>query len=216
MIGLAKVGQLKANKLLIKNTDTGEELAVQYNPERYSIERSAVWEEQGKGAELQFGGTGRKSITLEFFFDTYADADRSDVRSKYVNKLLALMQPTVSTSSGKKRPPVLLLSWGPFTFQGVLEKLAQNYTMFTMEGQPVRAVVNATFKQFTTPQEEARGNPPGDPSKVHRVKEGETLSLIAAEEYGDPSLWRIIANENRMGNPRALKAGDALKIPPLI
>jgi nucleoid-associated protein YgaU len=207
---------LKSNKLLIRNLDTkpSEELAVQYNPERYSIERSATWEEQGKGAELQFGGTGRKSITLELFFDTYAE--QQDVREAYVNKLLTLMQPTVSTSAGKKRPPVLMLSWGLFTFQGVLEKLAQTYTLFTLEGLPVRAVVNATFKQFTTPTEEARGNPPGDPSKIHRVTQGETLALIAAKEYGNPSLWRVIANENRLTNPRALVPGDSLRIPPLL
>ena len=47
------------------------------------------------------------------------------------------------------------------------------------------------------------------------VKRGETLSSIAQEEYGDPNLWRIIANENRLLNPRKLKPGLVLTIPPL-
>ena len=136
-------------KLIIENTDKrGDKLKVQFNPERYSIDRSATWEEKGKKSTLQYGGKGRKSISLELFFDTYADG--KDLRVEYVQTLLALMEPTVSTPGGKKRPPVLLLSWGKFTFQGVLEKLSQNYTLFAENGMPVRAVVNASFKQFST------------------------------------------------------------------
>jgi nucleoid-associated protein YgaU len=48
------------------------------------------------------------------------------------------------------------------------------------------------------------------------VKEGETISLIAAQEYGDPSLWRIIADENRLEDPRRLAVGSLLVIPPLL
>lgn len=202
-------------KLIIENLDqSGDRFEVQFNPERYSIERSALWEEKGKQATLQFGGKGRKQITLEFFFDTYAD--KKDVRVEYVQKLLALMEPSVETSGGRKRPPVLLLTWGGFNFQGVLEKLGQNYTLFADDGKPVRAVVNATFKQFTTAEEETRNNPPGDPTKTHRVKEGETLSIIAAQEYGDPTLWRVIADENRLTNPRVLPVGMLIAIPPLL
>lgn len=207
----------KYEKLTIKNSDAPQDVfTVQFNPDRYSIERSATWEEKGKDSDLQYGGKGRKSITFEFFFDSYGSPERTDVRTMYVQKLLTLMEPTVSTSGGKKRPPVLLLTWGGFAFQGVLEKLAQNYTMFAEDGRPVRALVNATFKQFSTAQEEAKGNPPGDPTKLYRVKQGETISLIAAREYNNPALWRIIADENKVQDPRRLEAGTVLTIPPLL
>ena len=137
------------------------------------------------------------------------------MRVEWVQKLLALMEPTVSTSAGKKRPPVLLLTWGGFNFQGVLEKLSQSFTMFSEDGRPVRAIVNATFKQFSTAEEESRGNPPGDPTKSHRVKDGETLNLIAAKEYGDPALWRVIADENRLLDPLRPAVGSLLVIPAL-
>jgi hypothetical protein len=153
-------------------------------------------------------------VTFELFFDTYGTEE--DVRVEHVQKLLALMEPTVETSTGNKRPPVLLLSWGGFTFKCVLEKLSQNYTMFAESGIPVRAVVTATFKQFSTAEEESRNTPPGDPSKAHVVKEGETLSLIAFKEYGNASLWRIIAEENRLDDPTQLMAGQRLTIPALV
>jgi nucleoid-associated protein YgaU len=201
-------------KLLIENQDSKDKFNVQYNPDKYSIEKSAAWEEKGKQADLQYGGAARKSISLEFFFDTYAA--RKDVRTEYVQKLLALMEPTVSTSGGKKRPPILLLSWGGFAFRSVLEKLSQNYTMFSESGVPVRAVVNATFKQYSTAEEGSRNNPVGDPTKTHRVTQGETLSAIAEREYSDPGLWRIIADANRLADPRRLEPGMLLVIPALI
>jgi len=211
--------KLVSAKLKIENTDTNppEIFQVQFNPERYTIDKTTTWTtpgEKGKLVPLVFGGTARKSISFEFFFDTYAE--EKDVRKEYVGKLLALMEPTVTTSPGKKRPPILLIKWGEFVFKAVLERLSQNYTMFTANGTPVRAVVNATFKQFSTAQEDALNNPPGDPTTAHLVKDGETLNLISAKIYGDPKLWRLIADKNRLTDPLHLNVGSLLEIPPLL
>ena len=55
----------------------------------------------------------------------------------------------------------------------------------------------------------------GTRTKIWRVKQGDTLRLIAAREYGNPDLWRRIADANRIDNPRLLKPGTKLIIPPL-
>ena len=47
------------------------------------------------------------------------------------------------------------------------------------------------------------------------VKEGDTLWLIAAIEYGNPALWRRIALKNKIYNPRLLEPGRNLVIPPV-
>ena len=49
------------------------------------------------------------------------------------------------------------------------------------------------------------------------MKRGDTLSRIAAEEYGDPREWRHIADETAdvLENPRRLEPGTILVIPPL-
>lgn len=202
-------------KLTIENKDrAGEGFVAQFNPERYALEKAANWEGADRRGTLQYGGAGRKSITLELFFDTYDSGQ--DVRDVYVRKLIALMEPTIATSGGKKRPPILLIGWGGFAFNCVLERLAQNYVMFDKDGKPLRAVVNATFKQFSTAEEDARSNPSGDPTKTHVVRQGETISLISWQEYGDAGLWRIIADGNRIENPRDLEVGVRLAIPPLL
>ena len=50
---------------------------------------------------------------------------------------------------------------------------------------------------------------------MHVVKSGDTLSSIAAEEYLDPKLWRPIAIENGIDDPRVLIPGTLLLLPTL-
>jgi hypothetical protein len=190
-----------------------KQIKVLFNPEKYSLEKSAAWEEKGKKKTLEFVGISRKSFSIELFYDTYEAG--KDVRD-YTNEIVQLMDPTVEYKS-KKVPPVCVFSWGGFNFRGIVEKVTQNFSLFLNSGIPVRAVLTVGFKQFSFPSEQARGNPPGDPTKIRIVKDGETLNAIAAREYGDPALWRIIAdaNKDRIANPRVLSAGTALVIPAL-
>lgn len=47
----------------------------------------------------------------------------------------------------------------------------------------------------------------------HRVKDGDTLSLLAAEYYGDRKKAILIVVENKLKTSRPLKNGERLKIP---
>lgn len=48
---------------------------------------------------------------------------------------------------------------------------------------------------------------------TYRVRDGDTLALIAAEYYGDRKKAIFIMVENRITHPRPLKPGERLKIP---
>jgi nucleoid-associated protein YgaU len=48
------------------------------------------------------------------------------------------------------------------------------------------------------------------------VKQGETLNLIAAEEYDDPAEWRRIAEANGIADPMDVKPGTVLVLPPIL
>jgi nucleoid-associated protein YgaU len=45
------------------------------------------------------------------------------------------------------------------------------------------------------------------------VREGDDLTRVAAWAYGNPALWRPIAEANRIERPRALVAGQVLLVP---
>jgi nucleoid-associated protein YgaU len=206
------VKSLKKATISVRDPDKKDkvikDIEVLFNPEKYTVEKSANWKEKGKKKRLQFRGIARKSFSIDLFFDTFEMGE--DVRS-YTDEIVELIEPLPK----KNTPPVCVFSWGGFIFRGIIEKVTQNFTLFSGDGIPVRAVLNVSFKQFSLPDEDARGNPPGDPTQVRVVKEGETLNLIASQEYGDPALWRIIADKNKIQKPRFLKAGMKLVIPAL-
>ena len=61
-------------------------------------------------------------------------------------------------------------------------------------------------------------NPTSGGAAGHRSRvlgQGETLGLIASEEYGDAKQWRHIATANNIDNPIRLRAGTVLRLPPI-
>jgi nucleoid-associated protein YgaU len=102
-------------------------------------------------------------------------------------------------------------------FQGVLERLEQQFTLFMEDGTPVRASLSCTFKEWRTNYEDLnrQDKQSSDVAKTRIVRRGDSLSGIAAEEYRDPALWRPIALENGIDDPRRLSPGTVLLIPTL-
>ena len=43
----------------------------------------------------------------------------------------------------------------------------------------------------------------------------DSLWSLAAREYGDPTLWRPIAERNDLDDPRDIAPGDWVMLPPL-
>lgn len=102
-----------------------------------------------------------------------------------------------------------------FKFRGILQSANKRFTMFLPDGTPVRARVDVTFKEYNPPrlQKEEDPSESSNGTKRHRVTQGDSLWSIAAAEYGDPQLWRKIAERNDIENPRTLEPGRELAIP---
>jgi nucleoid-associated protein YgaU len=197
-------------------------LSALYNPNKLGISKSVNWApEKAAGhdvPEIQFTNAEPRTLSLELIFDTYDSPDREkkDVR-EYTQKLFQLT--TVEKHGDKHRPPVCRLSWGVagMFFQGVLQQLEQQFTLFMEDGKPVRATSRCTFKEWRTTYEglNRQDRQSSDIAKTWVVKRGETLSDIATEEYRDASLWRPIAAENEIDDPLRLVPGTVLLIPSL-
>jgi hypothetical protein len=203
------------------HVESGEKITALFNPNKLVLNRAVLWEEQGAKErdvpELQYKRAQPRTFNLELMFDTYdtPDAEKKDVRKVYTDKLLKL----TLVNSELHRPPVCKLFWGKFgkIFQGVLEKLDQQFTLFMEDGTPVRATCTCAFKEWRTNQQDQQeqGTTSSDIAKMRVVKTKDTLSSIAAEEYRDPALWRPIADENGIDDPGNLVPGTVLLVPTL-
>ncbi|MFZ6765729.1 peptidoglycan-binding protein LysM [Undibacterium sp. Di26W] len=191
--------------------ETREEIPVMYNPTELSLNKTVLV--QGEGAHIQFQRVNSDDLTVSLFFDTYER--QLDVRSK-TNRIVALTVPSVGTNE-RKEPPVLIFTWSGPLFTGIIVKLDQKFTMFLSSGIPVRAELTVTFKAVLTEQEELSSRGYFNCRQLWQVKQGDRLDLIAQATLGDPTLWRLIAVSNGIGEPlnfpQTKDIGRALVIP---
>lgn len=206
-------------------------IEVPFNPNSYTINKTVNWNspvtenspEEGESQTqrnrnappLSYGGGANRVLTLNLFFDITENSDERDVRN-LTNKVVRLTRIIGDEDNGM--PPVCEISWGgdgpkgsDFPFKGVITSLVQEFTLFDMEGNPLRANLTLSVKEFLHPLEDERDTDPEMTTRI--VKRGDSLSSIAAEIYKDPKLWRIIALENNISNPRKLDVGIKLLIP---
>lgn len=212
-------------KATITNTATAEKVAVMFNPEEYTLQRENNFAQiavPGLSAPIiQFVHGNQQTLEMELFLDTY-ESHRSgsrklnqagdDVR-KLVGKVTDLMNIIPATHA----PPVLLFTWASLSFTCVLSRATQRFIMFKPDGTPVRARLNVTFSQYSNAELEAKEikRETADYTKVHIVRQGETLASIAQAVYGNSQLWRPIALRNGVDDPRSLTPGMQLAIPHL-
>lgn len=191
-----------------------ERVDVLFNPTEYSLESANQYSWQsipGLSQPItQFVSGEATTLTMELFFDSYEKSE--DVR-KYTMKIVGLLD----IDKDLHAPPLCRFVWGSLTFQGVVEKISQKYTMFNRSGKPVRATLNVTFKSVRTVKEQLQHIPrqSADRTKQRTIKQGDQLWQIAAEEYEDPALWRAIARANGIADPSRLEPGTMIKIPRL-
>src|SRR4029079_6941688 len=124
--------------------------------------------------------------------------------------------PTASSHDKKKgSPPWVLFRWGGLTgFLSYISSVTAKYTVFPSSGLPIRATC-------TVQLDELAGESPGQnptsgglvPRSMHQLIEGDSMPAIAYREYGDPGLWRALAEANRIDDPLRLPIGQSIFLP---
>jgi hypothetical protein len=201
-------------KAIITNLDNNEELTVLFNPKEYIIEKKTPWTEMNvfgmDSPPVQFTMGERKRLCMELVFDT--SEEKTDVR-EHTNKMEIFMM----VNAQEHRPPILRFAWGNLSFECVLEDLVQRFTLFMNDGTPLRAILKVVFKEYSTAATQLSNTrrESADHTKRMVIREGESISAIAAREYHDPGKWRVIAEANHIDDPENIKAGTIVELPPL-
>jgi hypothetical protein len=204
------------DKAQLLNLDKNVTLDVLFNPKEYSIQKSVQWEPHKApgldSPEQQFTSGNPAVLSVELFFDTYES--KEDLKKKHTDPLLSLAY----VDATLHRPPLVAFKWGSVQFKGVVESLSLRFTMFLPSGLPCRAVANLQIKEAKSAKEQVEEKPRESPDHTKRrtLKHGETLALLAHEEYDDPAEWRRIADANGISDPKDVKPGTVLTLPPIL
>ncbi|MBM7568286.1 LysM peptidoglycan-binding domain-containing protein [Paenibacillus sacheonensis] len=205
---------LKKAMILVHRGPVTDRVDVLFNPSEYELDSSNQYSWKtipGLSQPIPHFVSGEATtLTMDLFFDSYEA--QTDVR-KHTMKIVGLLD----VDKDLHAPPLCKFVWGSLQFKGVVEKVAQKYTMFLDSGIPVRATLAVTFREVQSVKEQYKNIPrqSADRTKQRTIKQGDQLWQIAAEEYEDPGLWREIARANGIVNLKQLEPGSVIKIPRL-
>jgi hypothetical protein len=191
-----------------------DSIDVLFNPNLYTVAKSnqiAAAPVPGLEAPiLQYVNGNTRTLSMDLFFDTYEE--QTDVTT-YTDQIYGLLDIDPDTHV----PPICDITWGGFSFRGVLDNVSGKFSLFFPDGTPARATLTVTFKEYIDVEVLVRENPTqsADHRKTRLVVAGVRLPFIAWEEYGDAAKWRPIADANGIDDPRNLEVGSRLIIPAL-
>jgi Contractile injection system tube protein/LysM domain len=206
-----------------------------YNPTEIVLEKNVhVAEIQipGLTAPLQqFVRGDAETLKLELFFDT-SDQGIGDAAVSVATQT----DPIYALSRivpDQHAPPIVTFVWGSDfpgnelppelgnqrrnSFTGVVTNIRQTFTLWSSGGVPVRAKISLSLREYAALQDQLQALNLASPNKTHSyvLARGDTLALVAANFYFDPTNWRPIALTNGIDDPRRLKPGKQLTVPSL-
>ncbi|HTI28304.1 MAG TPA: LysM peptidoglycan-binding domain-containing protein [Kutzneria sp.] len=196
-------------------------ITFQFNPNRLSLNKNTEWRRTpartAKASAMpEFVGSGPRTLSLEMFLD--ATAEHDDSVERQVERLMDACVPTPkSLSANKPASPWVRFDWGTArttSFDGVLSSLQITYTLFDVDGKPLRATCALSISEASI--DEPGQNPTSgsrEATRTHQVVAGDSLEQIAWREYGDATAWRVIAAANDIDDPMTIAPGRELLVP---
>jgi Contractile injection system tube protein/LysM domain len=182
---------------------------------------------------LQFIRGNNETLAVTLFFDTtdFGMGTKPTVNpvTTFIDKIYALTK----IDPDSHAPPVCEFQWGRgfpggslpdqagnqsrTSFRCLVEQVVHKYTLFSPNGVPLRATAVLKLREYKplTQQLNQLGLNSPDKTQVRVLRGDETLSSIAGDHYRSPGDWRVIADANAIEDPRRLRPGMFLTLPPL-
>ena len=219
----------------------GRATYVQFNPTELAFAKSSQLAEiaiPGLDAPvLQYVRGTAETLSIELFFDSTDDGFESEGRS--VTERTDSFYKLVKQDPETHAPPVCRFSWGhgsgegavtqaggaapppkevsaaPFWFTCVVEGVDRKFTLFSPAGVPVRARLTVRLREYKTLEQMVAELHSADHSKSRVLKRDQRLDQLSADEYESPREWRRIAEFNKVDDPRRVRPGTLLVVPPI-
>lgn len=198
------------------------------NPESYRKDIEVEYDnEQALGStapELRYSKIPTEKVSFKLIFDgtglitTAPKSMMEGDKVKPVPKQIEDFQRITATYSGDIHEPYFLeLSWGDFSFRGVLVSLGLTYKLFKPDGTALRAEADVSFSSSVPKKDRKKQDRPKSPDVTHivQVKADDRITALCASIYDDPNYFIQVARKNNLNHFRRLKPGTELLFPPV-
>ena len=201
------------------------------NPDQLSQSFKVEYDkEQAAGSQQtdpKFKLTPPQELKLDFTLDGTGVVQVNEQPGKFhqdvTTQVQTLLNLTYVMNSSTHKPNYIRITWGNFPFNNrnvfdcLLSDLQINYTLFDGDGKPLRAKVSATFCSYVEQDFRIREEGKQSPDVTHerKVTAGDTLPLMVADIYGDPSYYLAVARVNGLVNFRNLATNTNIQFPPV-
>ena len=114
-------------------------------------------------------------------------------------------------------PSFLTVVWGEISFQSRLKSVEIAYSAFDDQGKPQRAILKSVFIEDLADKKRLGLENKQSPDITHSkmVQQGDTLTGLCKQIYGDGTHYLMVAETNGLNHFRDLSPGMTLVFPPL-
>lgn len=203
----------------------GDHLEFMFNPEKITISHQLKFQESSsqstsKSPEASQTSTAGLStdeavrqlgITTIKLDTQYYGAGTRGFCERLLHWTYAIKDPT---GHQQTVPYTLAFVWGTFYYKVKMEQVSITYTKFSSFGMPVRATLNISMHEATSPLELTNPTSGGLAGRrAHVLSGGESLPNVAMAAYGRPNAWREVARANGIDDPLRVRPGRTLYLP---
>lgn len=207
---------------LVKNGGVDDFVAM-INPDGYTISSgirygsTAGSSNSTSGSEPKYTSTLSDTIKINAMILDGTGVVPDSASVKVVDRITHLRKLAFDYVGDQHEPPVVELSWGTFHFFARLTDLKIDYTLFSADGEALRAKVDLTFVEYKTQAEIQKMLNRSSPDLTHLVEvlAGDNLPLMCHRIYKDSSHYLDVARANNLTDLRNLVPGTRLHFPPL-
>lgn len=196
-------------KLLINPAEFSHEYSICYNTKRTLGQTSNP---------VRFSAVNPDKISFGIVFDgTGTVPPQAGTPVEVADQIEALNTVVYNYDSEYHEPNRVQILWGTLSFDGRLQSMSVNYTLFRSSGAPLRARAELSFLGSVKTDEALLAANRSSPDLSHSVLvvEGDTLPLLCQRIYGDSRYYPEVAAFNGLREFRRLQPGARLHFPPL-
>jgi nucleoid-associated protein YgaU len=203
-----------------------------FNPETLSYSRQTKQTQAAGASKASVGATPSillksppKSMTGTGYMIGDDVQDRADQLHDWMDPggglLGALIGAAVGVLTGgrinlaAKQPP-LYFQWGKQMMRCIITSVNVTFERFSSSGAPDRAMIKFILQEEHNifgmlPTNPTSGGLPG--RQRHVVSASENVQTITTAAYGNPGMWRGVAEANGIDDPFRVRPGDTVYLP---